>query len=130
MLIRNGSSWLFFSLLAAFSTKWILEPASLRKFPSARPMSIGVAFPLFLTLFQMLLCMAATAISGHPRIKSTSEPLNWIVFLKQTLPTGLLLSEVIICWNYSYVYLSVAYIQIMKVPKRRVQDWLIFRLDR
>lgn len=63
----------------------------------------------------MVFCLAATGISGHPRKKSASEPLSWTVFLKQTLPTGLLISEVVICYNYSYVYLSVAYIQVMKV---------------
>ena len=74
------------------------------------------AFPLFLTMLQMGFCEVALRISGcRPTKSHPRQSVTWGTYLRQTCLPGLLLSGVLIFWNYSYLYQTVAFIQVMKV---------------
>src|SRR5436190_13492573 len=61
----------------------------------------------------MLFCTAV--LPFLPRSALTAKYRRQGAYLRKLLPTHILMSAAIICYNYAYVYLPVPFIQISKV---------------
>jgi hypothetical protein len=59
-----------------------------------------------------LLARTTTLLDGRKTVKMTGR-----VYLRAILPIGFFFSLSLICGNKAYLYLSVAFIQMLKVPQ-------------
>jgi hypothetical protein len=62
-----------------------------------------------------LLARTTTVLDGRKSVKMTGR-----VYLRAIVPIGLMFSLSLICGNMTYLYLSVAFIQMLKVCFSRV----------
>jgi hypothetical protein len=103
MLIAR--TWLIFSLSSVFSTKDILD--------SRKAGSPPLSSPTFLTAYQMSLCSVASYFLPLSRSTAASKPDQ-----SRRNAARLLLSGVILCFNYAYVDLENSFIQMARVSGR------------
>lgn len=69
-----------------------------------------------------ILARFTTVLDGRKTVKMTGR-----VYLRAIVPIGLMFSLSLICGNMTYLYLSVAFIQMLKVrPKPDSQPVVIF----
>lgn len=69
-----------------------------------------------------ILARFTTVLDGRKTVKMTGR-----VYLRAIVPIGLMFSLSLICGNMTYLYLSVAFIQMLKVrPKPDSQPVMIF----
>ncbi|TAQ90641.1 hypothetical protein B7494_g1061 [Chlorociboria aeruginascens] len=97
-------SWIFFSSLTILFNKYILDNA-------------GFHFPAILTCWHMvvatlitqLLARASTILDNRKAVKMSGR-----MYLRAIVPIGILYSASLVCSNQTYLYLSVAFIQMLK----------------
>ncbi|KAI5797710.1 triose-phosphate transporter family-domain-containing protein [Geopyxis carbonaria] len=98
------ATWIFLSSIVILFNKWVLFTA-------------GFRFPIFLTTWHMLFATLATQglarwtslLDGRRKIKMTGA-----VYVRAVLPIGVTFSLSLIFNNQAYLYLSVAFIQMLK----------------
>ncbi|KAK4242303.1 triose-phosphate transporter family-domain-containing protein [Achaetomium macrosporum] len=98
------ASWIFFSNLTILFNKWIID-------------SRGFRYPVILTCWHLIFATVATQIlarttkllDGRKNVKMTGR-----TYLRAIVPIGLLYSASLVCSNMVYLYLSVAFIQMLK----------------
>ena len=67
---------------------------------------------IFSTFMTQMLARTTTLLDGRKTVKMTGR-----VYLRAILPIGFFFSLSLICGNKAYLYLSVAFIQMLKVRK-------------
>ncbi|KAL1960916.1 hypothetical protein VTO42DRAFT_5900 [Malbranchea cinnamomea] len=99
-------SWIFFSSAVILFNKELLDKKE-NKFP----------FPIILTTWHLgfaaimtqILARTTTMLDGRKKVKMTGR-----VYLRAIVPIGFFFSLSLICGNKTYMYLSVAFIQMLK----------------
>lgn len=69
----------------------------------------------FATAATQTLARTTDLLDGRHRVKMTGR-----IYLRAITPIGLFFSLSLICGNNAYLYLSVAFIQMLKVPSHPV----------
>lgn len=98
------ATWIFFSSAVILFNKWILDTA-------------GFPFPIFLTFVHLSFATAMTQLlartthllDGLKNFKMTGR-----VYMRAIVPIGIFFSLSLIFSNITYLYLSVAFIQMLK----------------
>lgn len=67
---------------------------------------------VFATFMTQLLARTTTLLDGRKTVKMTGR-----VYLRAILPIGFFFSLSLICGNQAYLYLSVSFIQMLKVRR-------------
>ncbi|GAB1314296.1 Sugar phosphate transporter domain-containing protein [Madurella fahalii] len=96
------AAWIFFSNLTILFNKWIID---------------GRGFTVILTCWHLIFATIATQVLAHTtklldgrkNVKMTGR-----TYLRAIVPIGLLYSASLVCSNMVYLYLSVAFIQMLK----------------
>ncbi|MCJ1446431.1 MAG: hypothetical protein MMC23_006936 [Stictis urceolatum] len=99
-------AWIAMSSAVILFNKYILDPKKL-----------NFQFPIFLTtwhlafgtLMTQVLARTTTLLDGRKKVKMTGR-----VYLRAVAPIGVFFSLSLICGNMTYLYLSVAFIQMLK----------------
>ena len=99
------SIWIAMSSTVILFNKWILDTG---KFPY--PILLTTWHLAFGTLMTQILARTTTLLDGRKKVKMTGR-----VYLRAIVPIGLFFSLSLICGNITYLYLSVAFIQMLKV---------------
>jgi drug/metabolite transporter (DMT)-like permease len=97
-------NWIFFSNVTILFNKWLLDNA-------------GFRYPIILTCWHLVFATLATQLLARTTSLLDSRhsiPLTRRLYLRTILPIGLLYSGSLVCSNVVYVYLSVAFIQMLK----------------
>ncbi|OIW29613.1 TPT-domain-containing protein [Coniochaeta ligniaria NRRL 30616] len=97
-------SWIFFSNCTILLNKWLIDTAGFRY-----PILLTTWHLLFATLATQLLARTTTLLSARH-----SVPLTGRLYLRAVIPIGLVYSASLVCSNLTYLYLSVAFIQMLK----------------
>ncbi|KAJ3207347.1 hypothetical protein HDU67_007527 [Dinochytrium kinnereticum] len=96
--------WIFFSSATILFNKWILH-------------TLNFPYPIFLTTCHLVFATIATRILSQTTslLKGIHDvKMNWEVYMKAVVPIGFCFSLSLVFSNYAYLYLSVAYIQMLK----------------
>ncbi|EAW09839.1 UDP-galactofuranose transporter [Aspergillus clavatus NRRL 1] len=96
--------WITLSSSVILFNKYILDYAQFRK--SIILTTWHLAFATFMT---QVLARTTTLLDGRKTVKMTGR-----VYLRAIVPIGLFFSLSLICGNVTYLYLSVAFIQMLK----------------
>ncbi|KAK4244414.1 triose-phosphate transporter family-domain-containing protein [Corynascus novoguineensis] len=102
---------------AFYVTVWIALSSSVILFNKWILSTLGFAYPVLLTTFHLgfasvmtqLLARYTTLLDGRKTVKMTGR-----VYLRAIVPIGFFFSLSLICGNLTYLYLSVAFIQMLK----------------
>ncbi|KIW23383.1 uncharacterized protein PV07_11589 [Cladophialophora immunda] len=97
-------TWIGFSGGVILFNKWLLDTLGF-KFP----ITLTAWHMLFATMMTQLLAKTTTLLDGRKTVKMTGK-----VYLRAILPIGFFFSLSLICGNQAYLYLSVAFIQMLK----------------
>ncbi|POR36770.1 Putative sugar phosphate/phosphate translocator [Tolypocladium paradoxum] len=97
-------NWIFFSNLTILFNKWILDSAGFRY-----PILLTCWHLVFATLATQLLARTTTLLDSRHKL-----PITPRLYLRTICPIGLLYSGSLVCSNLVYLYLSVAFIQMLK----------------
>lgn len=97
-------SWIALSSITILFNKYILSNL---KF--AFPAILTCWHLAFATLMTQILARTTTLLDGRKSVKMTGR-----VYLRAILPIGVLYSLSLVCSNQTYLYLSVAFIQMLK----------------
>jgi len=97
--------WIFFSGSVILFNKWVLDTA-------------GFRFPIFLTTWHLVFATIMTQILA--RTTSLLDGLKTVkmdgrTYVRAICPIGFFFCLSLICSNQAYLYLSVAFIQMLKV---------------
>ncbi|KAF2495389.1 TPT-domain-containing protein [Lophium mytilinum] len=98
------ASWITLSSSVIVFNKWILDSA-------------GFHFPIFLTTWHLVFATVMTQILARFTTILDSRkkvPMTGRVYLRAIVPIGVFFSLSLICGNQAYLYLSVAFIQMLK----------------
>ena len=96
--------WIFFSGSVILFNKWVLDTA-------------GFPFPIFLTTWHLVFATIMTHIlkrTTHLLDGLQSVKMDGRTYLRAIVPIGVFFSLSLICSNQAYLYLSVAFIQMLK----------------
>jgi hypothetical protein len=85
--------------------KWILDTLNFRY-----PVILTTFHLTFATIMTQILARWTHLLDGRKTVKMTGR-----VYLRAIMPIGLFFSLSLICGNLTYLYLSVAFIQMLKV---------------
>ncbi|EXJ56913.1 hypothetical protein A1O7_07257 [Cladophialophora yegresii CBS 114405] len=97
-------TWIGFSGGVILFNKWLLDTLGF-KFP----ITLTAWHMMFATFMTQLLARTTTLLDGRKTVKMTGK-----VYLRAILPIGFFFSLSLICGNKAYLYLSVAFIQMLK----------------
>ncbi|MCJ1282677.1 hypothetical protein MMC26_002002 [Xylographa opegraphella] len=97
-------AWITMSSSVILFNKWILDTAGFRF-----PIILTTWHLAFGTLMTQILSRTTTLLDGRKKVKMTGR-----VYLRAIMPIGLFFSLSLICGNLTYLYLSVAFIQMLK----------------
>lgn len=103
--MENNSMWIFLSSAVILSNKWIISTA-------------GFRFPIILTTWHLGAAAIITQIMARCTrlLDSRKEvPMTIRKYATSVLPIGVFFSLTLIFGNMAYLYLSVAFIQVLKV---------------
>lgn len=98
------ANWIFFSNLTILFNKWLIDTA-------------GFKYPVILTCFHMVFAAVATQILARTTslLDSRREvKMTGRTYLRAVVPIGIAYSGSLVCSNLVYLYLSVAFIQMLK----------------
>jgi hypothetical protein len=112
------ATWITLSSSVIVFNKWILDTANFH-------------FPIFLTTWHLLFATIMTQILARFTTILDSRkkvPMTGRVYLRAIVPIGIFFSLSLICGNQTYLYLSVAFIQMLKVETRN-QNLIQFETD-
>ncbi|KAH8888687.1 triose-phosphate transporter [Thozetella sp. PMI_491] len=98
------ASWIFFSNLTILFNKWLLDTAGFKY-----PVILTCWHLVFSTVATQILARTTTLVDGRRNVKMTGR-----LYLRAIVPIGLLYSASLVCSNLTYLYLSVAFIQMLK----------------
>ncbi|PKY08540.1 UDP-galf transporter [Aspergillus campestris IBT 28561] len=98
------SAWITLSSSVILFNKYILDYANFRF-----PIVLTTWHLCFATLMTQILARTTTLLDGRKTVKMTGR-----VYLRAIVPIGLFFSLSLICGNVTYLYLSVAFIQMLK----------------
>ncbi|PHH63760.1 hypothetical protein CDD81_5525 [Ophiocordyceps australis] len=98
------ANWIFFSNLTILFNKWILDTAGFRY-----PILLTCWHLVFSTLATQLLARTTTLLDSRHKL-----PITPRLYLRTICPIGLFYSGSLVCSNLVYLYLSVAFIQMLK----------------
>ncbi|BDD57132.1 hypothetical protein MPDQ_003479 [Monascus purpureus] len=98
------SVWITLSSSVILFQKYLLDP---NRFPY--PIVLTTWHLSFATLMTQILARTTTLLDGRKNVKMTGR-----VYLRAIVPIGLFFSLSLICGNVAYLYLSVAFIQMLK----------------
>lgn len=119
-----SSTWIGFSSSVILFNKWVLDTLKFRAFPAivaallcTSPANTCAGYPVILTTYHLVfativtqaLARWTTVLDGRKNVKMTGR-----VYLRAVVPIGLFFSLSLICGNLTYLYLSVAFIQMLK----------------
>ncbi|KAK8067157.1 hypothetical protein PG997_013904 [Apiospora hydei] len=99
------ASWIFFSNLTILFNKWLIDNA-------------GFRYPVILTWWHMTFATLATqflARTTNLLDNRHSVQMTRPFYLRAVVPIGLLYSGSMVCSNLVYLYLNVAFIQMLKL---------------
>ena len=99
------TTWIAMSSATILFNKWILHTLD---FPF--PIILTTWHLAFGTLMTQILARTTTLLDGRKKVKMTGR-----VYLRAIVPIGFFFSLSLICGNVTYLYLSVAFIQMLKV---------------
>lgn len=97
-------AWIFFSNMTIIFNKWLLDNANFR-------------YPIILTTWHLVFATVATQILARTTKLLDSRhalPISRRFFLRTILPIGIFYSGSLVFSNVVYLYLSVAFIQMLK----------------
>lgn len=97
-------AWIFFSNTTILFNKWLLDTA-------------GFRYPIILTTFHLFFACLATQILARTNpslLNVKAVRMTGRIYLRNVVPIGILYSGSLVCSNLVYLYLSVAYIQMLK----------------
>ncbi|KPM44049.1 hypothetical protein AK830_g2531 [Neonectria ditissima] len=97
-------SWIFFSNLTILFNKWLIDTA-------------GFRYPIILTTWHLVFATVATQLLARTTTLLDSRhalPLSRRLYVRTILPIGILYSGSLVFSNVVYLYLSVAFIQMLK----------------
>ncbi|KAK7430340.1 hypothetical protein QQZ08_003088 [Neonectria magnoliae] len=97
-------SWIFFSNLTILFNKWLIDTA-------------GFRYPIILTTWHLVFATVATQLLARTTTLLDSRhalPLSRRLYIRTILPIGILYSGSLVFSNVVYLYLSVAFIQMLK----------------
>ncbi|KAI9808975.1 MAG: hypothetical protein M1827_007097 [Pycnora praestabilis] len=100
-------AWIGLSSSVILFNKWILDPKA----------GAGFRFPIILTTWHLafatfmtqILARTTTLLDGRKNVKMTGR-----IYLRAIVPVGVFFSLSLICGNVTYLYLSVAFMQMLK----------------
>ncbi|KAK8047608.1 hypothetical protein PG996_015672 [Apiospora saccharicola] len=98
------ASWIFFSNLTILFNKWLIDDAGFRY-----PVILTWWHMTFATLATQFLARTTTLLDNRHSVKMTRP-----FYLRAVVPIGLLYSGSMVCSNLVYLYLNVAFIQMLK----------------
>ncbi|KAI1376151.1 TPT-domain-containing protein [Hypoxylon crocopeplum] len=96
--------WISLSSSVILFNKWILDTLEFRY-----PVILTTYHLTFATIATQLMARYTTLLDGRKSVKMTGR-----VYLRAIVPIGLFFSLSLICGNLTYLYLSVAFIQMIK----------------
>lgn len=97
-------AWISLSSSVILFNKWILDTLHFRF-----PVILTTYHLVFATIMTQLLARYTTLLDGRKTVKMTGR-----VYLRAIVPIGVFFSLSLICGNLTYLYLSVAFIQMLK----------------
>lgn len=97
-------TWISLSSAIILYNKWILSTLGFKY-----PVVLTTYHLIFATIMTQLLARYTTLLDGRKSIKMTGR-----VYIRAILPIGFCFSLSLICGNLTYLYLSVAFIQMLK----------------
>ncbi|KAK3499972.1 triose-phosphate transporter family-domain-containing protein [Neurospora hispaniola] len=98
------ASWIFFSNITILFNKWLLAPDRF-----SYPTILTCWHLIFATIATQILARTTTLLDGRKSVKMTGR-----LYLRAIVPIGFLFSGSLVCSNMVYLYLSVAFIQMLK----------------
>ncbi|KAM9885114.1 triose-phosphate transporter [Verticillium dahliae] len=101
-------AWIFFSNSTILFNKWLLDMAGFSKFPRLSVI-LTCWHLIFATVATQILARTTTLLDNRHQVKMTGR-----TYLRAVVPIGLLYSGSLVCSNLVYMYLSVAFIQMLK----------------
>ena len=119
-----GSVWITLSSSVILFNKHLLDYAQFRKSPGKLGSDSTIltgsptGFPIILTTWHLafatfmtqVLARTTNLLDGRKTVKMSGR-----VYLRAIVPIGIFFSLSLICGNVTYLYLSVAFIQMLKV---------------
>ena len=97
-------SWIFFSNLTILFNKWLLDTAGFRY-----PVILTCWHLVFATVATQLLSRTTHLLDSRHKVRMTGR-----IYLRAVVPIGLLYSGSLVFSNMVYLYLNVAFIQMLK----------------
>ncbi|EXJ87793.1 hypothetical protein A1O1_04720 [Capronia coronata CBS 617.96] len=97
-------TWIGFSGGVILFNKWLLDTLGFKY-----PITLTAWHMIFATFMTQVLARTTTLLDGRKNVKMTGR-----VYLRAILPIGFFFSLSLICGNKAYLYLSVAFIQMLK----------------
>lgn len=98
-------SWITLSSSVIIFNKWILDTAGFHY-----PIVLTTWHLAFATLMTQIMARTTKLLDGRKTVKMTGR-----IYLRAIVPIGAAFSLSLICGNLTYLYLSVAFIQMLKV---------------
>ncbi|KAK3326512.1 triose-phosphate transporter family-domain-containing protein [Apodospora peruviana] len=98
------SSWIYFSNITILFNKWLIDSRGFRY-----PVILTCWHLIFATIATQLLARTTTLLDGRKSVTMSGR-----LYLRAIVPIGLLYSASLVCSNMVYLYLSVAFIQMLK----------------
>lgn len=99
------ASWIFFSNITILFNKYLIDDAGFRY-----PVILTFWHMAFASLATQVLARTTSLLDGRHKIKMTRA-----FYMRAVVPIGLLYSGSMVCSNLVYLYLNVAFIQMLKV---------------
>ncbi|KOS22216.1 putative sugar phosphate/phosphate translocator [Escovopsis weberi] len=97
-------TWIGFSSSVILFNKWLLDTLNFRY-----PVILTTYHLSFATIVTQIMARWTTLLDGRKTVKMTGR-----VYLRAVVPIGVFFSLSLICGNLTYLYLSVAFIQMLK----------------
>ncbi|KAF5019653.1 hypothetical protein F66182_8334 [Fusarium sp. NRRL 66182] len=97
-------TWIFFSNITILFNKWLIDTA-------------GFRYPIILTTWHLVFATIATQLLARTTSLLDSRhvlPLSRRLYIRTILPIGILYSASLVFSNIVYLYLSVAFMQMLK----------------
>ncbi|KAL8735838.1 MAG: hypothetical protein Q9181_002667 [Wetmoreana brouardii] len=95
-------SWMTLSCVVILFNKWILDRARY-------PILLTCYHLTFATIMTQILACTSSLLDGRHSVHMTAK-----LYMRAIVPIGLLYSLSLVCSNFPYLYLSVAFIQMLK----------------
>lgn len=109
------ATWISLSSSVIIFNKWILDTANFHY-----PIVLTTWHLAFATLMTQLLARCTNVLDSRKKVPMTGK-----IYVRAILPIGLMFSLSLICGNLTYLYLSVSFIQMLKVSQRKERILLL-----